>query len=464
MDNKTPITHKNQLMEHLERGCKPKENWAIGTENEQLIFQTDKLQRAPYEGGQGIGNLIESMQASGWSPIKEDIYTIAAKKDRANITIEPAGQFELSGAPLNDLHKTFQELENYHAELQPCLTRLNLSLFSQGMDPKTSRSQMPWMPKQRYSIMRKYMPTKGNRGLDMMTATTTVQANLDYGSEQDLRKKFRVSMALQPMVSAMFANSPIREGQLNGFKSYRAYIWQDTDPDRCGLLPFAFDENFTFEKYVDYILNVPMYFVYRDGTYHNHAGQSFKDFMNGKLPGMENQLPRMQDFEDHLTTAFPEVRIKQYLEMRGADSGPQEHMEALSAFWTGLLYDPDTLDEVYRLTKDWTFVECQALLEEVPRLATDAPFRGSPLYKTAKIFIDLSIKGLKNRGILNKNGEDESIYLDYLQDLNNEKICPADKLIRVFTQECDGNVDTYLKKFLHTSTKKSRPQKVVAAF
>ncbi len=443
------ITDKKQLISHIERGCKDKTEWSIGTENEQFVFQVPELARAPYEGPRGIKALLEAFQKDGWKPIEEHGHVIALKNNGANISLEPAGQFELSGAKLKTLHDALEELQAYHKQLYKHLNSLDLALLSQGLDPKTKREHMPWMPKQRYEIMRAYMPTKGNHGLDMMSATCTVQVNLDYSSEVDCGKKFRVSMALQPLVTAMFANSPIHMGKLNGYKSFRGHIWTDTDPDRSGLLPFAFEKNFTFEKYVDYALDVPMYFVYRDGTYHNHAGQSFRDYMKGELPGLKGQLPLMKDFEDHLTTIFPEVRLKQYLEMRGADSGSLAHMEALSAFWVGLLYDQETLDEVYEMTSSWTYEDCLKLKKEVLRSGLQATFRGHPLHATARVILDLAKQGLVNRACLNQAGCDESIYLCYLEDLVSTKECPADRLIKEFVEVYDQNVDEYLKGHLH---------------
>lgn len=449
MSRGTIISDRNQLVSHLEQGCKEKQDWSIGTENEQFIFQLPELTRAPYGGPRGIEALLNAFQQDGWEPITEGENVIALKNKGANISIEPAGQFELSGAKLRTLHESLSELQTYHSQLYGHLKVLNLGLLSQGLDPKTLRQDMPWMPKQRYTIMREYMPTRGSLGLDMMTATCTVQVNLDYSSEEDCGKKFRASMALQPLVTAMFANSPIQGGRLNGYKSYRGHIWSNTDPDRCGLLPFVFNEPFSFEKYVDYILDMPMYFVYRDGIYHNHAGQSFRDFMAGRLPGREGELPTLGDFEDHLTTAFPEVRIKQYLEMRGADSGSLPHMEALSALWTGLLYDQDTLDEVYEITSKWTYEDCQQLKKDGVRLGLQASFHGHPLSVTAAMILDLASQGLSNRACYDQKGRDETIYLCYLKDLVSRNECPADALIRVFKDNCQEDIDRFLSTYIH---------------
>lgn len=443
-----PITGKNQLIYYFEQGCKPKNDWSIGTEHEQFIFQVLELTRAPYEGERGIRTLLTAFSKEGWQPELEAGPLIALKRDDAFITLEPAGQFELSGAKLKTLHEMLFELEHYNEQLYRHVKDLDLALLSHALDPKTKREDMPWMPKQRYDIMRDYMPKRGNFGLDMMTATSTVQVNLDYSSEEDLARKFRVSMALQPVATAMFANSPITRGKLTGFKSYREHIWTDTDPDRCGLLPFVFDEGFTFEKYVDYALAVPMYFVKRGDTYFNHAGQSFKDFMKGKLKGREGELPLMKDFEDHLTTLFPEVRLKQFLEMRGVDGGPLPHIMALSAFWTGLLYDQEALEQAYELTKDWTYLDCKDLLENVTRDALEANFRDRPIYETALTTLNLAAQGLKNRGYVNSKGQDESIYLDYLFELMDRRICPADLLIRDFQQKYNQDVDAFLKGYL----------------
>ncbi len=443
------ITDKAQLVRHFEQGCKDKADWRIGTENEQFIFSMTELVRAPYEGKRGIEALLTAFINDGWQPIIEHDRVISVTNGKAFLTLEPAGQFELSGATLKTLHENLGELHSYHKQLYGHLKVLGLGLLSQGLDPKTKREDMPWMPKGRYKIMRDYMPKRGDHGLDMMTATCTVQANLDYGSEEDCGKKMRVAYALQPLVTAMFANSPIFRGQLTGFKSFRAHIWSDTDPDRSGLLPFIFNEPFTFEKYVDYALDVPMYFVYRDGIYHNHAGQSFRDFMAGKLPGREGEIPLMKDFEDHLTTVFPEVRLKQYIETRGADGGSVSHMEALSAFWTGLLYDQDTLDEAYELTRDWSFEECLQLKADATRSGLEAKFRGQPLDVTASVFVNLAKQGLINRGCKNGGGQDETIYLSYLENLISKKQCPADALIWEFKELCQLDVDLFLKAHLH---------------
>ena len=448
MNFSEPITSKAQLMRHLESGCKDELSWFIGTEIEEFIFQIPELRRAPYEGPRGIEALLTAFQRNGWQPILEQGHVIALKKNDAFITLEPAGQFELSTAKLRNLHEISSELRSYHAELLKHLKDLGLALLSQGMDPKTKRKDMPWMPKQRYAIMREYMPKKGRLGLDMMTATASVQVNLDYSSEQDCGKKFRVSMALQPLVTALFANSPLHEGKLTGFKSTRGHIWMDTDPDRSGLLPFAFEDNFTFEKYVDYALSVPMYFFYRDGIYHNHAGQSFKDYMKGALPGRMGELPVMKDFEDHLTTAFPEVRIKQYLEMRAADNGPLPHMEALSAFWTGLFYDQETLDEIYDMTLPWAYEDCMELQKRAIQSGLQTSFKGQPLDELARRVVNLACKGLKRRGCMNAQGQDESIYLVYLQELIDNKECPADGLIHAFVHTYHENVDAYLRGYL----------------
>lgn len=443
------ISDKSQLVEYIENGCKPRVQWAIGTENEQLIFQVPELIRTPYAGIRGIESVLQAFANDGWTTLMEDENIIGVTKGKSSITLEPAGQFELSGAKFKTLHEGFSELKSYHNQLYKVLKDKGLALLSQGIDPKTARENMPWMPKGRYQIMREYMPTRGHHGLDMMTATCTVQANLDYSSEEDCGKKMRVAMALQPLVTAMFANSPIFRGKITGMKSFRAYIWTDTDPDRSGLLPFILNETFTFEKYVDYVLSIPMYFVYRKGIYYNHAGHSFLDFMNGKLPGREGELPLMKDFEDHLTTAFPEVRLKQYMETRGADSGSVEHMEALSAFWTGLLYDQESLEQTYELTLDWTYEECAELKEAAIRLGMQASFRGKPLQLVASRVLDLAIEGLKRRNFLNELDQDESIYLEYLKDLVESYQCPADKLIKEFTEKFNGDVDRFLLAHLH---------------
>jgi glutamate--cysteine ligase len=347
-----PITDKSQLVEYLERGSKPREQWRIGTEHEKFAFDRKTLRRLPYEGTNGIGALLRALQRFGWQAVEENGNVIALTHDSCNITLEPGGQFELSGAPVETIHKTCDEVKTHLAQVKEVGAELGIGMLGMGFDPKWRRDEIPWMPKARYKIMGDYMPKKGKLGLDMMLRTCTVQVNLDYASEADMVKKLRVSLALQPLATALFADSPFTEGKPNGFLSYRSHIWTDTDPDRCGMLPFAFEPGMGFERYVDYVLDAPMYFVYRNGRYIDASGQSFRDFLAGRLPALPGEVPGMGDWVDHLTTVFPEVRLKRFLEMRGADAGPWDRICALPAFWVGLLYDQQSLDAAWDLVKD----------------------------------------------------------------------------------------------------------------
>ncbi|MEE7559723.1 glutamate--cysteine ligase, partial [Xanthomonas sp. Kuri4-2] len=340
----TPITERAQLVEVLASGEKPQAQWRIGTEHEKFGFRLDDLRAPTFEGERGIEALLQGLTRFGWAPVEENGRTIALLRDAASVTLEPAGQLELSGAPLEDIHQTCVETGTHLDEVAQVAGELKLGFLGMGFQPKWRRDEMPWMPKGRYRIMRDYMPRVGSLGLDMMTRTCTVQVNLDYASEADMVKKFRVSLALQPIATALFADSPFTEGAPNGFQSYRSHIWTDTDADRTGMLDFVFEDGFGYERYVDYLLDVPMYFSYRDGVYVDAAGHSFRDFMQGRLAVLPGALPTLRDWSDHMTTAFPEVRLKKYLEMRGADAGPWNRLCALPAFWVGLLYDATALD------------------------------------------------------------------------------------------------------------------------
>ena len=335
----TPIENRRQLIEYFAAGNKPRAAWRMGTEHEKFGFHTATLKPLAYDGPAGIRAMLEGMTRFGWEPVVEGNNPIALQRGKASVTLEPGGQFELSGAPLETLHETAEENAQHLDEVKEVAGEIGAGFIGLGFAPEWKREDMHWMPKGRYKIMREYMPKKGKLGLDMMLRTCTVQTNLDFESEADMVKKFRVSLALQPLATALFANSPFKEGKAAGYKSYRSHIWTDTDPDRCGMLPFVFEDGFGFERYADYMLDVPMYFVYRDGKYIDASGQSFRDFLKGKLPARPGELPTVNDWADHITTAFPEVRLKRFLEMRGADSGPLPALNALPALWVGLLYD-----------------------------------------------------------------------------------------------------------------------------
>jgi glutamate--cysteine ligase len=435
------ITDKRQLVEWFEAGNKPPAQWRIGTEHEKFAFALEDFRRLPYDGPRGIRALLEGLTRFGWEPVLEHGNPIALTKGECNISLEPGGQFELSGAPLESIHQTCDELNSHLAEVKTVCAELGAGMIGVGFDPKWRRADIPWMPKGRYKIMRDYMPKRGTLGLDMMTRTCTVQVNLDYGSEADMVKKFRVSLALQPIATALFAASPFTEGKPNGFKSYRSWIWTDTDPDRCGILPFVFEPGMGFERYVDYLLDVPMYFVFRDGEYIDASGQSFRDFLKGKLPALPGEIPALGDFSDHVSTVFPEVRLKRYLEMRGADGGPWRRLCALPALWVGLLYDELPLDAAYDLVKDWTLDEHDYLRREVPRRGLDLPFRGRSLRDIALDVLAMAREGLRRRARMGGMAEDESHFLDTLFGIAGSGRTLADELLEQYTDRWAGDID-----------------------
>ncbi|WP_017931593.1 glutamate--cysteine ligase [Robiginitomaculum antarcticum] len=440
-ETKSPeITDKSQMIEHLAAGNKPRENWRIGTEHEKIGFNTKTLKPLPYEGSTSIRKMLEGLQRFDWEPILEKGYLIALKRNGASVSLEPGGQFELSGAPLKTVHETCREVSRHLREVRDVAGEIGAGFLSLGFRPDTKLEDVPMMPKGRYNIMKSYMPKVGTHGLEMMFRTCTVQTNLDFGSEADMVKKMRVSLALQPVATALFANSPFTDGKLNGYKSYRSRIWLDTDADRTGMLPFAFDEGFGFEHYVDYALNVPMYFVYRGGTYLDASGKSFKDFLNGNLDIVPGQRATMRDFEDHLSTIFPEVRLKQFLEMRGADTGPWNELCALPAFWVGLLYDETALDAAWDLVKDWTQEEREQLRRDVPKMGLQTPHRGGTLQDVAKAALDISRHGLNARAHLNGHGESETVFLQELDEFARSGKSNADRLIADYKGKWDGDI------------------------
>jgi len=436
-----PITDKRQLVAYHEAGNKPPSEWRVGTEHEKFVFRRSDLQRVPYEGRDGIGAFLTAMTRFGWDPVVENGNVIALANDaRCSITLEPGGQFELSGAPLETIHQTCDEVHEHLRQVHEIGDELGVGMIGLGFDPVSRRAEVPWMPKGRYKIMGDYMPKKGQLGLDMMLHTCTVQANLDYASEADMVKKFRASLALQPVAAALFANSPFTEGRPNGFQSYRSLVWTDTDPDRCGMLPFVFEDGFGFERYVDYMLDVPMYFVYRDGRYIDASGQSFRDFMAGRLPALPGEVPLIGDWADHLTTAFPEVRLKTYLEMRGADGGPWRRLCALPALWVGILYDDAALDAAADLVADWTAEERDAMRRDAPRLALDTPHRSRTLREVALEMLDIAREGLHRRARRSAAGEDETHFLDNLFSIAGSGRTAAAELVEDFNTRWAGDI------------------------
>ena len=447
--NETPITERAQLVDFLGGGTRPIDQWRIGTEHEKFGFRLDDLRPPTWEGPQGIGALLEGMTRFGWERVTEHGKLIALSRDNASVSLEPAGQLELSGAPLPTIHDTCCEVTCHLKEVKAVADELGLGFLGMGFQPKWRRDEMPWMPKGRYAIMRRYMPLVGSLGLDMMTRTCTVQVNLDIASEADMVKKFRVALALQPVATALFADSPFTEGKPNGFQSYRSHIWTDTDAGRTGMLDFVFEDGFGFERYVDYLLDVPMYFSYRNGEYIDLAGKSFRDFLAGKLPELQGVLPTLKDWADHMTTAFPEVRLKRYLEMRGADGGPWNRLCALPAFWVGLLYDATALDAAWDLVKDFTRAERHALRDGVPKYALKLPFRSGNVRNLAVEALRIAASGLRRRARLNSNGADESIYLDPLIEIVDADQTPAERKLELFHGPWNGNVDPVFREFAY---------------
>ncbi|MCR6663961.1 MAG: glutamate--cysteine ligase [Luteimonas sp.] len=444
-----PITDRAQLVAVLASGEKPRGAWRIGTEHEKFGFRLDDLRPPTFDGDRGIEALLKGLTRFGWDPVDEGGRTIALLKDGASVTLEPAGQLELSGAPLETIHQTCREVGSHLYEVKAVADELRLGFLGMGFQPKWRRDEMPWMPKGRYRIMREYMPKVGSLGLDMMTRTCTVQVNLDYASEADMVKKFRVSLALQPVATALFADSPFTEGKPNGYLSYRSHIWTDTDADRTGMLDFVFEDGFGYERYVDYLLDVPMYFSYRDGIYHDASGKSFRKFLRGELDVLPGVLPTLRDWNDHMTTAFPEVRLKKYLEMRGADGGPWNRLCALPAFWTGLLYDDAALDAAWDLVKGFTLEQRNLMRDEVPRLALGAPAPGGTLRELAREALKISVAGLRRRARLNSKGVDETGFLDALVEIVESGQTPAERKLELFHGEWNGDIDRVFREFAY---------------
>ncbi|MFG1202705.1 glutamate--cysteine ligase [Xanthobacter aminoxidans] len=440
----TPISDRGELVAWMEEGAKPERSFRIGTEHEKIPFTMGRHEPVPYEGLKGIRKLLEGMRSLlGWEPIMEGetIIGLADVTGGGAISLEPGGQFELSGAPLRTIHETCSELNAHLAQVREVATPLGIGFLAIGMSPKWSRSETPVMPKGRYKIMSNYMPKVGTLGLDMMFRTCTVQVNLDFSSEADMVKKMRVGLALQPVATALFANSPFTEGKSNGFLSFRSEIWRDTDNARSGMLPFAFEEGFGFERYVDYALDVPMYFVKRGDHYIDVAGSSFRDLLAGRNPLLPGETATLSDWINHLSTIFPEVRLKRFLEMRGADAGPSINLCALPAFWVGLLYDQQSLDAAWDLVKDWTAEERQTLRDDVPRLALKAEIRGRALREVAKDVLKLSQAGLKRRGFHDRLGRDETRFLEPLEQTLLSGRVPAEELLELYHGPWNGSVE-----------------------
>jgi glutamate--cysteine ligase len=427
-----PIGSRDDLVRYLAEGSKPKAEWRIGTEHEKFVYDLKTRKPLPYEGTPGIRVLLEGMRRFGWEPLTEGGNIIGLSQNGAAISLEPGGQFELSGAPLRSVHQTCAEVNTHQQQVREVAAEIGAGAIGLGFAPSWSMDETHQMPKQRYAIMRRYMPKVGGYGLEMMFRTCTVQVNLDFSSEADMVKKFRVGLALQPVATALFANSPFREGGHNGFLSYRSHIWTDVDNDRTGMLPWVFDEGMGFERYIDYVLDVPMYFVYRDGKYIDVAGRSFRDFLAHKIPELKGVEPQMSDWADHLTTIFPEVRLKRFLEMRGADGGSWRRICGLPALWVGLLYDQTSLDAAWDMVKDWTAEERQVMRDAVPRLAFKTPFRKTSVWELARRMLEISAEGLRRRASEDAAGMTEEGFIQPLQELAERGYTRAEELLQLY--------------------------------
>jgi glutamate--cysteine ligase len=438
-----PIGGKADLIAWIAKGSKPESAFRIGTEHEKVPFYPQGLNPVPYEGERGIRRLLEGMEGLlGWEPIMEGDHPIGLADETGGgaISLEPGGQFELSGAPVATLHDTHRETICHLMQVNQVAQPLGMRFLTLGMSPLWTRGQTPVMPKSRYQIMANYMPKVGSKGLDMMFRTTTVQVNLDFASEADMVKKLRVSVALQPLASALFANSPFTDGKPNGFLSYRSEIWRDTDNNRSGMIPFAFEAGMGFERYVDYALDVPMYFIKRGDHYHDVTGSSFRDLLAGTHPALPGQKAIISDWANHLSTIFPEVRLKRYLEMRGADAGPLPYLTALSAFWVGLLYHQPSLDAAWDLVQDWTAAERQQLRDDVPSKALKARIRNRSLQDVAREVLAISRAGLVARRNVDAEGRDESRYLDVLDVIALTGRTQAEDLLDRYNGRWGGSV------------------------
>ena len=439
----TPIEDRRELVAWFEAGCKPASEFRVGTEHEKIPYRPATLTPVPYEGADGIGALLDALAArTGWEPILDGdaIIGLADSKGGGAISLEPGGQFELSGAPLATIHESAAELRKHLAHCHAIGQDLKIAFAGIGMSPLWSRAETPVMPKKRYRIMMNYMPKVGTMGLDMMFRTCTVQANLDFSSESDMARKMRVSLALQPIGTALFANSPFTDGKPNGFLSMRSQIWLHTDKDRTGMLDCAFEPGFSFERYVDWALDVPMYFVKRGDIYHDVSGSSFRDLLNGKLAALPGERATISDWANHLSTLFPEVRLKRYIEMRGSDVGSEAMINALPALWVGLLYDDASLTAAERLIADWTAEERHELRREAPRTALKTIFRGAPLNDYARDMIAIARDGLRRRARRDADGRDETLYLEPLETIVLDGKTPADHWLTDYEAAWDHSV------------------------
>ena len=439
-----PIQSRDDLVRYIADAGKPRAQWRIGTEHEKFVYNLTTLKPLSYASRPGIREMLKAMQRFGWQPVMEGEHIIGLSQNNASISLEPGGQFELAGAPLKSLNQTCAEVNTHQAQIREIAAELGVGVLGIGYAPTWRIDEVDQMPKGRYVIMKNYMPKVGGLGLEMMFRTCTVQVNLDFVDEADMVKKLRVSLALQPIATALFANSPFREGRPSGFLSYRSHVWTDVDNARAGMLPFAFEDGFGFERYVDYALDVPMYFVYRDSRYIDVAGKSFRDFLAGRVPELKGVVPQLSDWADHLTTIFPEARLKRVLEMRGADGGTWRRVCMLPALWVGLLYDNTALDAAWDMVKDWTAEEREAMRAAVPVLALKTPFRGRTVRDLAHDMLAIAQSGLRARAREDASREDavgttEEGFLQPLVDIVARGYTRAEELQRKWREEWNGD-------------------------
>jgi glutamate--cysteine ligase len=425
-----PIQSRDDLIRHLSKGCRPKADWRIGTEHEKFVYDLKTHKPVAYEGKPGIRQLLEGMQRFGWEPLREGEHIIGLTQNGASLSLEPGGQFELSGAAVTSIHETCAETNLHLEQTREVASEIGVGVLGFGFAPSWTLAEVPVMPKGRYKIMREYMPRVGAYGLDMMFRTCTVQVNLDFESEADMVKKFRIGLALQPITTALFANSPFREGRPSGFLSYRAQVWTDVDNARAGMLPWVFEDGMSFERYVDYALDVPMYFLYRDGKYIDMAGKSFRKFLAREIPEVAHIEPMLSDWADHLTTIFPEVRLKSFLEMRGTDGGLWRRICGMPALWVGILYDSQALDAAWDLVKDWTAEERQAMRDAVGKQGFKTPFRHTTVHELAHRMLEISSQGLKRRAALDGAGMTEDGFLNPLRELVSRGYTRAEEMLK----------------------------------
>ena len=444
-NHSTIIKDVGQLVEWLAKGEKPAADWRIGTEHEKFLFHRDSLRPVAYDGDSGVEAMLHALCkviGDKATPIIEKGKIIGLKDgDGGSVSLEPGGQLELSGAPLSNLHQTCAETGRHLRHMRAVSSALGVGMLGIGFQPKWRRDDISWMPKGRYQIMQNHMPKVGTMGLDMMLRSCTVQVNLDYADEADMRRKFRTSLALQPIATALFANSPFKDGKPSGWLSGRAHVWTDTDNARCGVPACVFDPHFGYEQWIDYILDVPMYFLHRGEDYVDVAGKSFRDYLAGTLAGFEGEPPQMADFEDHITTAFPEVRLKQYLEMRGADSGSWANICALPAYWVGLLYCDEALAEAEDLVRDINADDVMAARLSVAKDGLRGKLGSHDVAKFAKKTIDIASKGLRNRGIFDDGGDDESGFLQPLRKVIATQKTPAEVMLDLYHGDWAEDID-----------------------